>query len=102
MTGNPDLQQFLFPTTHNVGETTMTSYYANIAGSILTLPAGDLGFALGYEYREEKGNFNPDALSQSGYSTDLAAGPTGGKYDVNEVYLELNVPILADLPGARN
>ncbi|TGQ49518.1 hypothetical protein EN855_036940, partial [Mesorhizobium sp. M1C.F.Ca.ET.212.01.1.1] len=58
LTGNPDLQQFLFPTTHNVGETTMTSYYANIAGSILTLPAGDLGFALGYEYREEKGNFN--------------------------------------------
>ncbi|MBN5152816.1 TonB-dependent receptor [Stenotrophomonas maltophilia] len=101
LTGNPDLQQFLFPTTHNVGETTMTSYYANIAGSILTLPAGDLGFALGYEYREEKGNFNPDALSQSGYSTDLAAGPTGGKYDVNEVYLELNVPILADLPGAK-
>jgi iron complex outermembrane receptor protein len=38
---------------------------------------------------------------QTGYSTDLAAGPTGGGYDVNEVYLELNVPILADLPGAK-
>ena len=101
LTGNADLQQFLFPTTHNSGETTMTSYYANIAGSLFTLPAGDLGFALGYEYREEKGDFNPDALSQSGYSTDLASGPTGGKYDVNEFYLELNVPILADLPGAK-
>ncbi|SMR75889.1 MULTISPECIES: TonB-dependent receptor [Stenotrophomonas] len=101
LTGNPELQQFLFPTTHNTGETTMTSYYANIAGSLFTLPAGDLGIALGYEYREQKGNFNPDALSQSGYSTDLAAGPTKGKYDVNEVYLELNVPVLADLPGAK-
>jgi len=101
LTDNADLQQFLFPTTHNSGETTMKSYYANIAGSLFALPAGDLGFALGYEYREEKGSFNPDALSQSGYSTDLAAGPTSGKYDVNEVYLELNVPILADLPFAR-
>lgn len=101
LTGNDELQQFLFPTTHNSGETTMKSYYANLAGSLFTLPAGDLGFALGYEYREEKGNFNPDALSQSGYSTDLAAGPTSGKFDVNEFYLELNVPILADLPFAR-
>lgn len=101
ITGNPDLQQFLFPTTHNKGETTTNNYYANISGGIVTLPAGDLGFSLGYEYREEKGNFNPDALSQSGYSTDLASGPTGGKYDVNEVYLELSLPILSDLPGAR-
>ncbi|ARZ75591.1 TonB-dependent receptor [Stenotrophomonas sp. WZN-1] len=101
LTGNPDLQQFLFPTTKNTGEVTTKTYYANIAGSLFTLPAGDLGFALGYEYREDKGSYNPDALSQTGYSTDLAAGPTGGGYNVNEVYLELNVPILADLPGAK-
>jgi len=101
LTGNPDLQQFLFPTTKNTGEVTTKTYYANIAGSLFALPAGDLGFALGYEYREDKGSYNPDALSQTGYSTDLAAGPTGGGYDVNEVYLELNVPILADLPGAK-
>jgi len=101
LTGNPALQQFLFPTTKNTGEVTTKTYYANIAGSLFTLPAGDLGFALGYEYREDKGSYNPDALSQTGYSTDLAAGPTGGGYDVNEVYLELNVPILADLPGAK-
>ena len=101
LTGNPALQQFLFPTTKNTGEVTTKTYYANIAGSLFTLPAGDLGFALGYEYREDKGTYVPDALSQSGYSTDLAAGPTGGGYNVNEVYLELNVPILADLPGAK-
>nr|WP_312131824.1 TonB-dependent receptor [Stenotrophomonas pavanii] len=101
LTGNPDLQQFLFPTTKNTGEVTTKTYYANIAGSLFTLPAGDLGFALGYEYREDKGSYVPDALSQTGYSTDLAAGPTGGGYNVNEVYLELNVPILADLPGAK-
>ena len=101
LSGNPDLQQFLFPTTKNTGEVTTKTYYANIAGSLFTLPAGDLGFALGYEYREDKGSYNPDALSQTGYSTDLAAGPTGGGYNVNEVYLELNVPILADLPGAK-
>ncbi len=29
------------------------------------------------------------------------AGPTGGDYTVNEAYLEVNVPVLADLPGAK-
>jgi iron complex outermembrane receptor protein len=38
LTGNPDLQQFLFPTTKNTGEVTTKTYYANIAGSLFTLP----------------------------------------------------------------
>jgi iron complex outermembrane recepter protein len=101
ITGNDALRQFLFPTTHNTGEVESTNYFANLTGALATLPAGDLGFAVGYEYRKEEGSFEPDALSQSGNSTDLASGPTGGSYDVNEVYAELNVPILADLPGAK-
>jgi len=101
LTGNADLIAFLFPTSHATGEVETTSYFANIAGSLLSLPAGELGFALGYEYRKEKGSFEPDALAQTGDSTDLASGPTGGSYDLNEVYAELNIPVLADLPGAQ-
>jgi len=101
ITGDDLLKAFLFPTTHNTGEVETTSYFANLAGSIATLPAGDLGFAVGYEYRREEGTFEPDALSQSGYSTDLAAGPTAGGYNVNEIYAELNIPVLADMPFAK-
>lgn len=96
-----DLQNFLFPTYTSRGTTKTNSFTANIAGSIVQLPAGDLGFAAGVEHREEQGRYVPDAFSQSGEYTGLASTTTSGKYDLDEVYLELNVPILSDMPFAK-
>jgi iron complex outermembrane receptor protein len=98
---DPDLQKFLFPYYTDTGRTKTTSYTANLSGSIVTLPAGDLGLAIGVEHREESGRFVPDAFNQSGSSTGLAATTTEGKYELDEVYLELNVPILADMAFAK-
>ncbi|NCT71827.1 MAG: TonB-dependent receptor [Xanthomonadaceae bacterium] len=101
LTNNKALYDYLFQAEHATGETETTVYAANLAGTILTLPAGDLGFAIGVETRKEEGTFVPDALAVTGGSTNLSSGPTGGSYSVDEVYLELQIPILADLPGAR-
>lgn len=101
LTGNTALQNLLFPSAHSTAETTTKVITANLAGSLFTLPAGDLGFAVGVEHRKETGSFSPDALVQSGNTSGLANFPTGGGYKVDEVYAEFNVPILADLPGAR-
>ncbi|WMJ70409.1 TonB-dependent receptor [Stenotrophomonas sp. 24(2023)] len=98
---NPDLQKYLFLPTHDTSLTTSKVYSANISGSLFTLPAGDLSVAAGYEHREEQAEYNPDALLQSGLSTDLAGASTAGGYKLNEFFLELNVPILADLPFAK-
>jgi len=98
---DPDLQKFLFPYFTDTGRTKTTSFTANLSGSIATLPAGDLGLAVGVEHREESGVFVPDAFNQSGQSTGLAATTTDGKYELDEVYLELNVPILADMAFAK-
>lgn len=98
---DPNVQTYLFPYSHDTGNTRSVDYSANITGSIFTLPAGDLGIAAGYEHRDESGNFIPDALKQSNMSTDLASGPTGGKYKVDEFYLEVDVPVLKDMPLAR-
>jgi iron complex outermembrane receptor protein len=98
---DPALQSFLFPTYTTRGENKTTSFTANLAGSIVTLPAGDLGFAVGVEHREEKGTYVPDAFAQSGMSTGLGQQTTSGEYDLNEFYLELNIPILSDLPFAK-
>jgi len=68
---------------------------------MFTLPAGDVGIAVGVEHREEEGFFSPDALAQTGISTDLAAGPTQGGYSLDEAYVELLVPLLSDLPFAQ-
>ncbi|HBK45403.1 MAG TPA: TonB-dependent receptor [Xanthomonadaceae bacterium] len=98
---DPDLQTFLFPYYTDTGRVKTNSYTANLSGSIVTLPAGDLGLAVGYEHREEIGRFVPDAFNQSGQSTGLAATTTEGEYELDEFYLELNVPILSDLPFAK-
>jgi len=98
---DPALQAYLFLPSHDTSTTTTKVYSANLSGSVVTLPAGDLAFAAGYEHREESAEYSPDALLQSGLSTDLAGGPTKGGYKLDEVYLELNVPILADMPFAR-
>ena len=98
---DPNVIKQLFKEEHAVGLSKTHNYFANLSGSLFTLPAGDLGFALGYEYRKEQGGFTPDAIAQSGDSTNLASGPTYGTYTVDEFYLELNVPILADMPGAK-
>lgn len=98
---NQELQDFLFPTFTTRGVTKTTSFTANLSGAIVTLPAGDLGFALGVEHRKEEGSYVPDAFAQSGQSTGLGQKPTRGEYDLNEVYLELNVPLLADMAFAK-
>ncbi|MCI1052303.1 TonB-dependent receptor domain-containing protein [Stenotrophomonas geniculata] len=88
-------------TAHDSASLVSKGYYANISGEIVQLPAGALGFAAGYEYRKESGQFDPDAFIASGLSTGNGAAPTKGGYDLDEFFLELSIPVLADLPGAK-
>ncbi len=82
---------------------TSKSYTANITGGLADLASGgELAFAAGVERREVEGYRYPDQFAQSGLSSDLASGPTSGGYDVNEAYAELSIPLLRDLPGARD
>jgi iron complex outermembrane recepter protein len=67
--------------------------------SLFELPGGSLGFAVGAEYREEASRSTPDVLIQNGSFRDFAQTPiSGGKFNVKEVFAELNAPILSDRP----
>ena len=72
----------------------------NLSGSLFDLPGGALGVALGVEYRDLNGRFDPDPVVSAGFSSDIPALPTKGGYNVKEAYLELNAPILANQPFA--
>lgn len=98
---NPDIQNRFFMWENATSKTDTHNYFANLSGTIAELPAGDLGFATGYEYRRTSGRYSPDAFAQTGNSTNLAAQETSGGYSVNEFYLELDIPLLADMPGAE-
>lgn len=101
LTNNPDLIAFLFPQYTDTGRTNSKTYSANLSGTVFALPAGDLGLAVGVEHREEDGRFVPDAFAQTGLSTGLPATTTQGAYSLDEVYAELEIPVLADLPFAK-
>lgn len=94
------------------GTTRQTSrtndFVANITGGIIDLPwlvdadeGGTVNLAGGIEHRKETGSFRPDANDAAGLTTNLATDATRGSYVVNEAYLELDVPLLRDLPFAR-
>ena len=88
-------------TAHDSASVLSKGYTANLSGEIVQLPAGPLAFAAGYEHREESGQFDPDAFIAAGLSTGNGAKPTRGSYDLDEFYVELSIPVLADVPGAK-
>ena len=71
---------------------------ANASGDLMKLPGGDLGLAVGLDYRKLSGSFSPDPLVAAGLGSDIPALPSGGSYNVKEAYAELNAPILANRP----
>jgi len=55
--------------------------------------AGEIGWAAGYEHREEDGSFTPDSIVSKGFTAGVPAQPTSGGFDVDEVYGEVIVPL---------
>ncbi|WP_250062887.1 TonB-dependent receptor domain-containing protein [Stenotrophomonas mori] len=86
---------------HDRSQNKIKALSANLSGSLFTLPAGDVNFATGIESRDYFGSYEPDALIVSGESNNVPSQPTRGRYDIREAYLELNAPLLADIPGIR-
>lgn len=71
---------------------------ASIAGPVFTLPAGDVGIAVGGEYRRESTFNDLDILTNTGGNSGNLIPDLEGAFDLWEVFGELNVPLLADRP----
>lgn len=79
----------------------LADFSANVAGELFDMPAGPLGIALGWEYREEEGRFIPDNVVSSGETAGVPASPTSGHIHVKEFYGEINAPLLSDMSFAK-
>ena len=78
-------------------------FEADLQGKALDLPAGEARFALGADYRDDKFSFNPDSLNAPSSIVEnpiglFATAGAAGRTNVREVYGELLVPLLKDLP----
>ncbi|HET8697364.1 MAG TPA: TonB-dependent receptor, partial [Gammaproteobacteria bacterium] len=72
----------------------------NLQGKAASMPAGDLRFAVGADYRDNSYDFNTDILTSQQSFLDsgiglFPAGSSDGKTEVKEAYGELLVPLLS-------
>ncbi|MEQ1639165.1 MAG: TonB-dependent receptor [Novosphingobium sp.] len=78
---------------------------ASVSGDLsqlFELPGGPIGFAIGGEYREESANSEWDPLTASGGTFLNAIQPFNPpKFNVKEVFGEVDLPLLKDLPFAK-
>ena len=73
-------------------------YTANLTGDLFDLPAGAVSFAAGYEHRVQSGFLSPDPIVAAGLGADIPAQPASGRYNSDEIYAEIRVPILKEQP----
>lgn len=70
----------------------------NIVNSALrTRASGPVGLAAGWEWREERAADQPDSLVNTlgDAATGFPRKPTAGNYSANEVYVEINIPLVS-------
>ncbi|MCE5233166.1 MAG: TonB-dependent receptor [Xanthomonadaceae bacterium] len=97
----PAMLQYIQYIEHDTSENKLKGWTANLSGELFDLPAGAFSFATGYEHRKYDGSYTPDAVVVAGESNGVPSLPTSGSYSINEYYLELNAPLLKDMPGFK-
>ncbi len=95
---NSDMMDYLNVENPTTSEYEMWVYEGNVSGTILELPAGNLGFALGSEHRSER---LADTVTDLNANGMLLGGGTGqttaGSRDVTAIYAELAIPVIDSL-----
>jgi iron complex outermembrane recepter protein len=78
--------------------------FVDVAGELPFDPfgAGNVGVAVGYNWRSEAVLNVPDAVSQSGDNAESNSLETRGQYHINELYAETKIPLAKDLPFAKD
>jgi len=104
--------------TSEIEQQVLNAFVSGDTESFFSLPAGPLSFVLGAEYRKESSDSRVSAEARLAQQVadarpdqdvplpydvtwEGAGRDSGGSFDVAEVYGELSVPILRDLPFAQ-
>ncbi|HAK51930.1 MAG TPA: hypothetical protein DCM54_08525 [Gammaproteobacteria bacterium] len=71
-------------------------FTANISGDVFDLPAGSIGVAAGFAYREESAEYDPNDVAKNGFARDPLVA-ISGNFDSTEFYAETVIPIVSKL-----
>jgi iron complex outermembrane recepter protein len=83
---------------------TQRIFTSSLEGTLFKVPMGPVKFAAGYENRREGASFDPDSYYQEAAGQLPPIGPVSGSFHTNEVFGELEVPVLEpamELPAAH-
>lgn len=94
--------EYLRQNTLTRSEFSTQAVFGMVTGPIADLPAGELLVALGFESRKEKGFNKPDSVTEAGESVANQSFTTRGSFDVDEIFAEIDIPIVRDVPLAES
>ncbi len=82
------------------------NFELNFQGGLFELPGGEVRSAFGYQQRRNASQFNPDILQSTASFNDQVIGvyPNGSlrkQEVVKDVWAEMLIPVVKDLPGLR-
>ena len=103
LTPSADCITYITRRTLNQNELEQRMVEASVQGGLFDLPAGEIRFAAGVDYRANEYTFKPDTqLNQPGGTSDVLGysvlRDAAGSVDTYEAFGELLVPIVKDLP----
>ncbi len=89
---------FISFTEFNRSSQHLADFTANLSGELFDLPAGPVGLAVGYEHRIQTASFDPDPITAAGLGADIPSQPAAGRYNSDEIYGEIRIPLVKDAP----
>ena len=98
-----EMQNFWFNLTTLDGTLKQETLVASISNSnLFSLPAGNVGVAAGYEKRKEYSEEHPDSATKAGLTGGVQIDSLEGSYEVDEFFVEFDIPILANIEFAKS
>lgn len=81
-------------------EQTLFTYY--MTGNVFELPAGEVAIGIGFEHRTDEIDSRPDQVAEEGlFFGFFSDGGAVGEKTTKEAFGEIELPLLAALPGAE-
>jgi len=98
-----EMKDYLIASAGQYGKSEIEDALAFVSGSVVDLPAGPLGIALGVESRKFNGYIDVDESINRALVTGNQIGDTE-RSDINakEIFGEVIIPVLADLPFVQS
>ena len=91
------LYDYIAPTISAKGDTKLNMFDAKASRSLMDLPGGAMGLALGVEWRRQSVSLTPQSFTDLGDIIGLGYSAYAGTEEVSSAYAELAAPVLESL-----